>query len=452
MQEVRDPVHGYINVNEKEKSLIDTQVFQRLRRIKQLAHAYLIYPGANHTRFEHSLGALHLAARITNKFKAFLKNESNSLIRYAALLHDIGHGSFSHVSEFALEENTPAAVKEKYKNKKIHEVITEKILMCNEEINKEVAQKDIEKIVDILNGEDGLELSTGIVSGPIDVDKQDYLLRDSLFCGVKYGLYDIERLINTLTVIIDGFNTYLGLEDDGQEALEQFVLARYYMNTQVYAHKGRLITDKMMTRAIRVGIEEDDIPILKNLYVFEDVDDYVTEYIKWDDDSLTREILKNFPKTKAESLFSKLRKRELYKEVYREPLETIANPELMLEGPNDDEVVKLEGLIADELNFEPWEIMVNIFNKQSLIKPKEGALARLLLAQKKDPKKPVEFVNVSTLYSKTEEETSKKFLAVYIPPFEFSNEADKKIKIKEYNEKISGVIATVFGRSDLDGP
>jgi HD superfamily phosphohydrolase len=179
--EIRDPIHGFIFREPIEQGIVDTKIFQRLRRLKQLALAYLVYPGALHTRFEHSLGAFHVACRVAKQLQ--LTSEEARLVRLAALLHDVGHGPFSHVSEPILERH---ADKEKVRfgpKQQVHELITSQILRQDPELAQWILQKDVEKVIGILDGQSGYSVLHDIVSGPIDADKQDYLLRDSYFCG-----------------------------------------------------------------------------------------------------------------------------------------------------------------------------------------------------------------------------------------------------------------------------
>ncbi|OQX80478.1 MAG: hypothetical protein B6D56_05040 [Candidatus Omnitrophica bacterium 4484_70.1] len=163
MGEIRDPIYGFIELSEGELKIINTSLFQRLRKIKQLAMAYLVYPCANHTRFDHSLGVYHLSA----------------------LLHDVGHGPFSHVSEELLEKYASIPTNER---EKIHEKITAKLIENNTELKNLLSVDDRKSIVGLLSGTKvDVSLMRGIVSGPLDADKMDYLLRDSYFCGVNMG-------------------------------------------------------------------------------------------------------------------------------------------------------------------------------------------------------------------------------------------------------------------------
>jgi len=258
--EIRDPIHGFIYRDSHEREIIDTKVFQRLRSLHQLALAYLVYPGATHTRFDHSLGAFHIAGGLVHALTQSDSDKSDRrLVRLAVLLHDLGHGPFGHAAEPILKKHSSPTVFAGREESKIHELISEKIILENEELKRHLSDTEREKIVGLLAGTFGDTYLHEIVSGPIDADKQDYLLRDSHFTGVKYGIYDQERLRNTLRVHQDGEERVLAISIDGLHTLEQFVLAKYYMTTQVYRHRIRLITDQMIARAISLGIEEDKI-------------------------------------------------------------------------------------------------------------------------------------------------------------------------------------------------
>lgn len=197
--EVRDPIHGFIYREPEERDIIDTRVFQRLRRLRQLALASLVYPGATHSRFEHCLGAFHLSGKIAVALG--VPEPERRLMRLAALLHDIGHGPFSHVAEPILRKHTSTeSLSTEVKESKIHEVIGWQIIRKTPELAGLISDRHREQIVGLLNGTWGHSYLQEIVSGPVDADKQDYLLRDSLFSGVKYGVYDQERLSNTLRI------------------------------------------------------------------------------------------------------------------------------------------------------------------------------------------------------------------------------------------------------------
>jgi len=315
-RKIRDPIHGFIEVRDEECDLLDTVIFQRLRRIHQLAMAYLVYPGALHTRFDHSLGVFHVAGRLCNVLK--IDQEHARIIRLAALLHDIGHGPFSHVSEFILDTLGSKDLRSGAgQAEKTHESLTEKIILTHPDLERALEEKDREKIAALLR--DGLDhrINRDILSGPLDADKQDYLLRDSYFCGVRYGIYDLDQLHNTLCSGMDGTDRIMMVESDGIHALEQYVLAKYYLTTQVYRHKVRLITDNMLIRAIQLGVEEDNIRFLNKLYRYVDGDEFISNYLTWDDQQITVELLKQeYQSTHAGHLFRCIANRRLFKRIF----------------------------------------------------------------------------------------------------------------------------------------
>ena len=200
----RDPIHGFIRADRLEAALIQSRPVQRLRSIRQLGFGYLVFPGAEHSRFGHVLGAMDLAGRlydaIAAKSDGLLPTGSEAverrLARAAALLHDIGHAPFSHSAEDLFEAGID------------HEGMTRRLL-ASDEIRRVfdahgdgIGHDDVERL--LAGPEDPrARLLAKIVSGELDVDKMDYLLRDSLFCGVRYGNYDLDRLLDTALPIQD---------------------------------------------------------------------------------------------------------------------------------------------------------------------------------------------------------------------------------------------------------
>ncbi|MGB9589563.1 MAG: HD domain-containing protein [candidate division WOR-3 bacterium] len=241
---LRDPLYGLIEYSEKEKELMNTWALQRLRRIHQLAMAYLVYPSAHHNRFEHSIGVMHLAGEVARRVGC--SDEEIKLIRLAGLLHDVGHGPFSHVSE---------AVLEKYSCldgdvESLHEGITCDIILNWPEFEPILSEEERKEIADIISKE-RYDYLGKIISGPIDVDKLDYLLRDSYFAGVKYGTFDLPKVVESIVGVDDG----LCIKEEGVFAVEQLLLASYHMREQVYRHRVRRITDAMLVEGLSRAVE-----------------------------------------------------------------------------------------------------------------------------------------------------------------------------------------------------
>ncbi|HVS64540.1 MAG TPA: HD domain-containing protein [Thermoanaerobaculia bacterium] len=232
---VRDPVHGFIHADALETELVASRPLQRLRSIRQLGLTHLIFPGAEHSRFSHALGAMHLAGRLYDALAAKSdglldhgpRAPGRRALRAAALLHDVGHAPFSHTAESLFDQPID------------HEEMTRRLLGLPEiETAFERHDGDLEFVLRLLSGEvEGpTRLLAQAMSGELDVDKMDYLLRDSMFCGVQYGRFDLDRILDTVVPIQDPESGRwgLGVEQGGVHALEALVLARYYMFTQVY--------------------------------------------------------------------------------------------------------------------------------------------------------------------------------------------------------------------------
>jgi len=269
--EFRDPIHGLIPVNKAEKLLIDSEPFQRLRNIKQLGTSYKIYHGAEHSRFGHSIGVMHIVGRVfdaiwnqpASKLRTIWNEDEfkkyKQIARIAALLHDIRHGPFSHVGEneeYGLFKKMNDVDNQERTG---HEVYSRLIVrdLLGGKIEKNFKDLDV-KANDVLTVFLGQSTDRHhrfideLISGQLDADKMDYLLRDSHYCGVQYGVYDIEKLINSLTICCSKYDQWqLGVGSDGVHVVEEFVFARYWMFLQVYFHKTRRIYDYYVSKALK---------------------------------------------------------------------------------------------------------------------------------------------------------------------------------------------------------
>jgi HD superfamily phosphohydrolase len=247
----RDPVHNIIRLRADTDEgqlmvrLIDAPEFQRLRRIKQLGLALYTYQGAEHSRFTHSLGVLHLMTRVLNRLgeKYKIASEDRVAACAAALLHDVGHGSFSHVMEKVLGFH--------------HEAWTVRVVLSDEtEIGKVLRSfsEDLpQRVASIIEGTFQPAALAQLVSSQLDVDRMDYLLRDSLMTGAKYGIYDLEWIINALQ--IDEENDRIYVAARGLYAVEEYLQARYYMFRQVYFHRTLRSAEAVLRSALRRALK-----------------------------------------------------------------------------------------------------------------------------------------------------------------------------------------------------
>jgi HD superfamily phosphohydrolase len=256
---IRDPIHGFIHFSDRERVIVDSPYFQRLRGIKQLALTCLVYPGAMHTRFEHTLGVMEMATRafdslssrhqseLTKNFRRvdLSLEEARQLLRLTALFHDTGHLPFSHAAENLLPDN------------KSHEDVSVAIV---EQYRRELGRSFYRGVADhiclliqknVIVPPEFLILKK-LISSQLDVDRADYLLRDSHHCGVEYGNFDYLRLFEMLR-IVEGSEggLELAVERGGVHSLEALILARYYMFAQVYFHKVRRIYDLYLIEYMR---------------------------------------------------------------------------------------------------------------------------------------------------------------------------------------------------------
>ena len=259
---LRDPVHGLVTFESAEESivpsLLETQEVQRLRRIRQMGLASLAYPGADHTRFSHAIGAAHVMTRLLRRLRAIhdelppeerVTEERAREALAGALLHDLGHGPFSHVFEEALPET------------RRHELWTERfVLDPDTEVHRVLARYDSslpQRVADLVRGEHPITFLARAVSGTFDVDRCDYLLRDAHFTGVGYGKFDLDWLLRSLRLGVRPSAGAPALAIDGpkgMQAIESFILARLFMFQQVYFHKTERASEWMLSRILeRVG-------------------------------------------------------------------------------------------------------------------------------------------------------------------------------------------------------
>ncbi|HEV3157548.1 MAG TPA: HD domain-containing protein [Candidatus Baltobacteraceae bacterium] len=270
MKRIFDPIHRFIELDEAEVALLDTPPLQRLRRLRQLGLAYLVFPSAEHSRFSHVLGAMAVGERVLSTLRThddgYFSDDQDygrqrKLLRASLLLHDVGHGPFSHSSEAVLGRR--------------HELRTAEILELAP-IQSALQRLDVDphEIEALVVGTRATRYPVlkEIVSGPnLDADRMDYLLRDTYFTGVAGGRYDADQLIASLRVIAQNGNPTLGVDGRGVVALESFVLARYMMFATVYFHHTARLFEHTLQDA------------LKHLWPNPRSLDSIDEFLSWDD-------------------------------------------------------------------------------------------------------------------------------------------------------------------------
>lgn len=265
---IRDPIHGFVKLSPWEQDLVDHPVFQRLRRIRQLALTEMVYPAACHNRFEHSMGVMHVASQMFDQLRPqlessdatdlkFAKDEldrARIIVRLSALLHDVGHCPFSHAGEDVMPQKTNGG--KRYKHEDYSTGLIEHLLsdvIDHHPLNHMKVTAD--EICNFLK-KDGhvpaqLLFWRPLITGQMDADRADYLLRDSHHTGVAYGQYDLTRLVATLRVVRDqGGALMIGVERGGIQAVEGLILARYMMFVQVYFHHTRRAYDRHVTKTL----------------------------------------------------------------------------------------------------------------------------------------------------------------------------------------------------------
>lgn len=244
MAEIRDPVHGYIKTTEAERELIDSPFVQRLRRVHQLAGSYMVYPGATHTRFEHVMGTMHVAGQVAESLarSCDMSRDMIQEVRIAALLHDVGHGPFSHMYEEVLSG----------KGERSHEEISRRVIL--ETTVSDILERNgysSKKMSDLAVGRarSNQPFMNEIVAGGLSADMMDYLPRDSYFTGVEYGKVDIQRIIDSMRVV----EGHLVIDDTALYAFEALLLARYEMFKAVYFHRTVRAAELMLVRAMTLA-------------------------------------------------------------------------------------------------------------------------------------------------------------------------------------------------------
>jgi HD superfamily phosphohydrolase len=357
---IRDPLWNNIRVDPLSLALIDTPAFQRLRYVRQLGLAFYVYPGATHARFEHALGTYHLARRTLNLFEERSPFDSAGrdecrVVRVAALLHDIGHYPFSH----ALEEIGT-----------MHHEDVARPLICSgpvaDILRRELGPDSPERVVSLIRGESDSPLQ-GLISGSIDLDKLDYLRRDAFMCGVSYGEIDVDRLVNSLTLVPhpDTGAPVVGIVEKGLSALESLLFARYQMYRNVYWHHAVRSATAMYKRLVADALNAGSLDA-RTLAGFTD-----------------EGILHVMSQRAPTPLLAALRERRLYKRAFECPAADL--PGDAGEWIADDRQLTrdVETALARELGLELGELLLDYPTKTQmlgldlLVLRRSGSLRRL---------------------------------------------------------------------------
>ena len=295
--DIIDPIHDFVRVNSNELKIIDTPIFQRLRRIRQLSGAHLIYPGAQHTRFEHSLGVMHIASMAGHALneKGIVSSDNIQNLRFAGLLHDIGHGPFSHLFEELLQ-----------KRKISHEDMGRDIILKTQ-IGDLISANGFNKkfITELAFGDSKFQFMNEIISGALSADIMDYLLRDGYFTGAEHAKIDHNRL----TYSLDVYKNKLALEKSALVNFETMMISRYQMFKAVYFHK-----------TVRAG----EVMLLESMYLAEEElglsSTSLNEYLKLTDEVILSKLL-NLPERNsklriAKKIATDYLNRNLFKSVF----------------------------------------------------------------------------------------------------------------------------------------
>jgi len=316
--EVRDPVHGSINILDEEIAIIEHPFFQRLRNIKQLGFSEYVFPGATHTRYIHSIGVMNVASKVFDKLfedkvsdPKFLKLRQT--VRLSCLLHDIGHAPLSHTTEFVMPMVSELKLPKRFASEKdiqaTHEDYTIKAIVDSDFTSsfKEVTEKFgvlpnnvAELIVGettdpayfTVNGVNYFAILHQLVSSEMDCDRMDYLLRDSYFCGVSYGKFDLDWIIDNLRLTLENSNAYLGISERAVSTFDDFLLCRFHMFLMVYFHYKPVCLEKMLKRYFTTSPNEYSIPADINEYLDHD-DHFLMKVLRNSDNIWAKRIVKN---------------------------------------------------------------------------------------------------------------------------------------------------------------
>ncbi|MBA4463195.1 MAG: HD domain-containing protein [Nitrosopumilaceae archaeon] len=368
--DIIDPIHDFIRVYDHELKIIDNPIFQRLRRIRQLSGAHLTYPAAQHTRFEHSLGVMHIASQAGEALreKGILKKEDIEQLRLAGLLHDIGHGPFSHLFEEIIQK------------KKISHEDFGRNLILKSVIGDTLSKNGYDKktITKIAFGDSKLQYLNEIVSGALSADMMDYLLRDGYFTGAEHAKIDHKRLTQSLDV----HKKKLALEKSALYSFESMMHSRYQMFKAVYFHKTVRAAEVMLLEALRLSDDEFGFTSFN-----------INEYIKLTDEYVLSMLLSsNSPKLKRAKKFAEdYQNRNLLKCVY----ERILTSKNLLEKTKTNEI---RSSLSKKSKVDENEIFVDSSVTPSIpLAPSKKESKQIILITKENGKSQAQEMSISDI-------------------------------------------------------
>jgi HD superfamily phosphohydrolase len=355
---IRDPLWNNIRIDAEALAVLDSRPFQRLRYIRQLGHAFLVYPGATHTRFEHALGTYHLARRTLALLRERgeldgIDREEMVLIHLAALLHDVGHYPFSHALEEAGLPSHEALATGQLRHASLQAVLA----------NTGISQAE-SRLVALIRGTSTSPLQ-GLVSGSLDLDKIEYLTRDARMCGVPYGTVDVDRLIHSITLVADGGHRTVAVHEKGVSALESLLFAKYQMYRNVYWHHAVRSATAMFKRLVTETLASGELAV--------DSISHSTDEALMD----TLHALPNAP------LAMRLTQRQLYKRVLDIPASDLRSGAGGWISEDPELASHVEDRIAFEQGLEPGGVLLDFPKKPEMldvelpVRTRSGAVVRL---------------------------------------------------------------------------
>ena len=387
--DIIDPIHDFVRVYDNELKIIDTPIFQRLRRIRQLSGAHLIYPGAQHTRFEHSLGVMHIASMAGNALsdKGIISVDDIQNLRFAGLLHDIGHGPFSHLFEELLQ-----------KKKHSHEVVGKEIILktaIGDLISK--AGYDKKFITKLAFGDSKFQFMNEIISGALSADIMDYLLRDGYFTGAEHAKIDHNRLTNSLDV----YKNKLALDKSALVNFETMLISRYQMFKAVYFHKTVRAGEVMLLESMDLAEEELNLTSM-----------ILDDYLELSDEVILSKLLNlpehNYKLKTAKKIATDYQNRNLFKSVF----------ELALTGGaiGKKRLDDIRGEISKVSKVNIDEIFVDSSNTPSIpLSPSKKESKSIILLEEDNNKTRAKEIQISNIQLVSVMSGFMKILRVYTP-------------------------------------